>query len=173
MNQNKLTFDTENLGVYWVGFKIESSTDLEPIAKYLFESLEFNSTIAKRINGKWKFKSLNYDKLNKFQVSFRRYDYNLEFKTYWVGTKLYFSGNNGAHFYKSIKIQSLNLDIFDLQLTNFTRLDITYFTELKTTNQTESIKAFMKKSSQKIYAKSKIRKAKCNINRKGLLLSIR
>jgi hypothetical protein len=111
----------------------------------LFESLGFNSTIAKRIKGKWKFKSLNYDKLNKFQVSFRRYEYSLGFKTYWVGTKLDFSGNNAAHFYKSIKIQSLNLDIFDFQLTSFTRFDISYFTKLKTTNQTESIKVFMKK----------------------------
>ena len=61
MNQNKLTFDTENLGVDWVGFNIEGSIDLEPIANYLFELLGFNST-------------LNYDKLNKFQVSFRQYD---------------------------------------------------------------------------------------------------
>jgi len=172
MNQNKLTFDTENLGVDWVGFNIEGSIDLEPIANYLFELLGFNSTITKKINGKWKSESLNYDKLNKFQVSFRQYDYNPEFKSYWVGTKVYFSGNNAAHFYKSIKIQPLNLDIFDFQRTSLARFDINYLTELKTTNQTESIKTFMTKSCQKTYAKSKRRKAAWNINRKGLLLTI-
>ena len=172
MNQNKLTFDTENLGVDWVGFNIEGSIDLEPIANYLFELLGFNSTITKKINGKWKSESLNYDKLNKFQVSFRQYDYNPEFKSYWVGTKVYFSGNNAAHFYKSIKIQPLNLDIFDFQRTSLARFDINYLTELKTTTQTESIKTFMTKSCQKTYAKSKRRKARWNINRKGLLLTI-
>jgi hypothetical protein len=52
MNKNNLTFDTENLGVDWVGFNIEGSTDIEPIVNYLFESLGFNSTIAKIINDK-------------------------------------------------------------------------------------------------------------------------
>lgn len=86
--------------------------------------------------------------------------------------KVYFSGNNAAHFYKSIKIQPLNLDIFDFQRTSVARFDINYLTELKTTNQTESIKTFMTKSCQKTYAKSKRRKAAWNINRKGLLLTI-
>ena len=124
MNQNKLTFESQNLVVDWIGFNIEGLTDLEPIANYLSESLGFNSTIVKKINGKWKSESLNYDKLNKFQVSFRQYDYNPEFKSYWVGTKVYFSGNNAAHFYSYIKIHSLNLDIFDFQRTSLARFDI-------------------------------------------------
>lgn len=153
MNQDKLTFDTENLGVDWVGFKIEGSIDLEPIGNYLFELLGFNSTITKKINVKWKFEYLNYDKLNKFQVSFRQYDYNPEFKSYWVGTKVYFSSNNAAHFYKFIKIQPLNLDIFDFQRTSLGRLDTNYLKELKTTNQTESPKTFifMTKSHHKTH----------------------
>jgi hypothetical protein len=138
----------------------------------LFQSLGFHSTITKKINGKWKSESLNYEKLNKFQVSFRQYDYNPEFKSSWVGTKVYFSGNNAAHFYKFIKIQPLNLDIFDFQRSSLARFDINYFIELKTTNQTESIKTFMTKSCQKTYAKSKRRKAEWNINRKGSLLTI-
>jgi hypothetical protein len=172
MKQNKLTFESQNLVVDWIGFNIEGLTDLEPIANYLSESLGFNSTIVKKINSKWKSESLNYDKLNKFQVSFRQYDYNPEFKSYWVGTKVYFSGNNAAHFYSYIKIHSLNLDIFDFQWTSLARFDINYFRELKTTNQTESIKIFMKKCCQKTYAKSKRQKAESNINRKGFLLTI-
>ena len=32
MNQNKLTFDTENLVVDWVGFNVEGSRNLESTA---------------------------------------------------------------------------------------------------------------------------------------------
>jgi len=61
MNQNKLSFESENLVVDWVGFNIEGSTDLEPIANYFFESLGFNSTVAKIINGKCEFQVLKSD----------------------------------------------------------------------------------------------------------------
>jgi len=105
-----------------------------------FEHLASILHYYKKINGKWKSESLNYDRQNQFQASFRQYNYTPEFKSYWVGTKVYFSGNNAAHFYKSIKIQPLNLDIFDFQRTSLARFDINYLTELKTTNQTESIK---------------------------------
>lgn len=84
----------------------------------------------------WKFESLNYDKLNKFQVFFRQYDYNPEFKSYEVGTKICFSGDNAAYFYKSIKIQPLNLDIFDFQSISLARFNVNCLTELKTSNQT-------------------------------------
>ena len=80
---------------------------------------------------------MNHDKLNKFQVSFQHCDHNPEFKSYWVGIKVYFSGNNAAHFYKYIKIQPSNLNGFDFRRISLTRLDIDYLTELKTTNQTE------------------------------------
>jgi hypothetical protein len=73
MNKNNLTFDTETLVVDWLGFNIEGSPDIKPIANYLFESLWFNLTIAKIINGKWKCEFFNSDKLNKFQVSFGQY----------------------------------------------------------------------------------------------------
>jgi len=97
-----------------IGLDIKILTDLELIANSLSESLGFNSTIAaKRINDKWKSESWNYHKLNKFQVSFRKYSYNQEFRSYWVGTKVYFSWNNGAHFYSSIKKHTLKFDIFD------------------------------------------------------------
>ena len=39
MNQNKLTFNIENLNINWVGFNTESQTNLEPIANCLFKLL--------------------------------------------------------------------------------------------------------------------------------------
>lgn len=173
-NQNKLSFKAENLVVDWIGFNIEGSTDIEPIANYLFQSLGFNSILKRRNNAEWKSEVLNYDKLNQFQVSFQQYCYNPEFKSYWVGTKVYFSGNNAAHFYKSIRVQPLHLDIFDFQRTSLARFDINYFTNFQKKNETEliNIKTFMEKSCQKIHAKSKRLKADFGVNRKGLLLTI-
>ena len=98
MNPNKLIFQSKNLGLNWIRLKIEDSKDLEPIANYLTESLGFNSIIGKIINGNWKSEFLKYDKLNKFQVSFQQYDSNPEFKSYWVRTKVYFSGNKEVYF---------------------------------------------------------------------------
>jgi len=75
MNQNQLTFESENLVVDWIGFNIQGLLDrkqLKQIANYLFRAFGFNSTIIKRINGKWKPESLNYDRQNQFQLSFRR-----------------------------------------------------------------------------------------------------
>jgi len=138
--------------------------------KEFLEKFGFNSVVKKAKKGN--FECLIDTAENKFQVSFRQYDSNPEFKSYSVGTKVYFSGNNAANFYNSIKRHPLNLDIFDFQRTSLARFDINYLRELKTTNQTESIKIFMKKCCQKTYAKSKRRKSEWNINRKGLLLTI-
>jgi len=69
---------------------------------------------------------LIYDDKNEFQVSFRQYDYNPELKSYWVGTKIDFSGNNAAHFYSSIKMRQLNWDIFNLQRTRHHKAYLNY-----------------------------------------------
>ena len=98
-----LNFKSENLAVDWIGFNIQGSVNLEPIANYLFRAFGFNSTITKRINGKWKSESLNYHRQNEFQVSFRQHEYDPESKSFWVGTKIDFSGN----FYSSIKTHHL------------------------------------------------------------------
>lgn len=78
----------------WISFNIQGSVDLEPITNYLFQTFGFNSTMTKRINGKWKSESFNYHRQNDFQVSFRQHEYDPETKSFWVGTKIDFSGNN-------------------------------------------------------------------------------
>jgi hypothetical protein len=71
MKKRKLTFESKNLVVDWIGFKIQGFVDVRPIAKYLFQKYGFNSTITKRIDGKCQSESLNYDSKNQFQVAFR------------------------------------------------------------------------------------------------------
>ena len=143
MTQNKLSFESENLVVDYISFNITGLIDPEPIANYLFRAFGFNSTIIKRINGKWKSKDLNSDSRNQFQVSFRQHEYDPETKSFWVGAKIDFSSNNAAQLYSSIKTHQLNWDIFDLQRTSLSRFDLHYLRELKTNKQSQDIEIFI------------------------------
>jgi len=112
MKQNKLSFESENLQVDYLTFNIQGTPDFDlvnRIAKYLFQAFGFNSTITRIIKGKWKSKDLNYNSINKFQISFRQHEYDPEIKSFWVGTKIDFSGNNATQFYKIIQQQKFDL----------------------------------------------------------------
>jgi hypothetical protein len=172
MLQNKLSFESENLVVDWIGFNIQGSVDLKPIARYLFEAFGFNSTIAKRINGKWKSESLNYDSQNQFQVSFRQHQYDPEAKSFWVGTKIYFSGKNAAQIYNIIQTQKFDWNIFDLTKTSLARFDLCYFRETKAIEQKGDLELFMNKCCQKAFLRSKKNIAEYTRNDQGLILRI-
>lgn len=81
LNINKLSFESENLVVDWISFNLQGSVAITPIANYLFQAFGFNSTITRIIKGKWKSKDLNYNSMNKFQISFRQHEYDCEFYT--------------------------------------------------------------------------------------------
>lgn len=69
MNQNKSTFESENLVVDWIGFNIQGLLDrkqVKQIAKYLFQNFGFNSTLAVGSDGKEEI--LCNDSKNKYQV---------------------------------------------------------------------------------------------------------
>lgn len=54
MNQNKLSFESENLQVDWIGFNIKGFVEKEQIkriAEYLFQNFRFNSTFAVGLDG--------------------------------------------------------------------------------------------------------------------------
>jgi len=175
MNQNQLSFESENLLVDWIGFNIQGLIDrkqVKQIANYLFRTFGFNSTIIKRINGKWKSESLNYDKLNKFQVSFRQHEYDPEAKSFWVGTKIYFSGKNAAQIYKGIRAQKLDWNIFQPYSLSVSRFDLCYFRETKPTEQKGDLELFMNKCCQKTFARSKKNIAEYTRNDQGLILRI-
>ena len=78
MNQNKSTFESENLVVDWIGFNIQGLVDgkqVKEIAKSLFQNFGFNSTLAAGSDGKEEI--LFNDSKNKYQVFFRIYKYCL------------------------------------------------------------------------------------------------
>jgi hypothetical protein len=172
MNQNKFTFESEDLVVDWISFNLQGSVAITPIANYLFQAFGFNSTITRIIKGKWKSKDLNYNSINKFQVSFRQHQYDPEIKSFWTGTKIDFSGNNATQFYKLIQQQKFNWNIFDVQRTSLSRFDLNYLRELKTNEQSQDIEIFMEKCCHRIKTETKIRSANWRWNKKGLIMQI-
>jgi len=170
MNQTNLSFESENLVVDWIGFNIQGSVDVQPIANYLFQSFGFNSTIANGSNGKEEY--FIYDARNQFKVSFRQYDYNPESKKYWTGTKVIFSGKNASYLYRIIKAQKFDWNIFDLRYTSLSRFDLYYLRKSQISETHDQVAIFMEQSCQKIFTKSKRRKAKWGRETKGFILRI-
>ena len=80
MNQNKLTFQSENLVIDYISFNIPGSDNTESIAKYLFDHCNFNSTLFIEATG---LKESFYSKpSNKDEIEFRIYYYNPKEKTF-------------------------------------------------------------------------------------------
>ena len=170
MNQNKLTFESESLVVDWIGLNIQGFVDVRPIAKYLFQNFGFNSTVAKRINGKWKSESLNYASQTQFQVSFRQHEYNPELNSFWSGYKINFSGTNANYLYTLIKQGKLDWDIFkDVSLSRF---DINYFRKSNSVDSNQRVKDFLESSFDSIRAKSKRRKVSFDRTREPYILKV-
>ena len=74
MIKNKLSFESENLVVDWIGFNIEelvNRKEVEIIANYLFWNFGFNSTFA--IGSDEKEKILFNNPNNKYHVYLRTY----------------------------------------------------------------------------------------------------
>ena len=125
MSKNKLSFESENLVVDWIGFKIQellNRKQVERIAKYLFQNFGFNSTFALGSDGKQE--TLFSNLKTKYQVYFRAYKYS---DIYWDGIKVDFSGPNGHQFYKLIAANQVNWEILNHEKSlKLSRLDLCY-----------------------------------------------
>jgi hypothetical protein len=119
MQQNKLTFESENLLVDYISFKFEGLMDPEMLARRL--SKHFTPHVI--IND---VPSIIFHGLKKkYKVSIRQYTGS---KGYWVGTQIIFSGENGAYFYKFIQTQRFDWGLlnFDQQTLSLGRIDLCF-----------------------------------------------
>ena len=92
-------FESQNLVVDWISINIQDLTDPKLVASGL--SNYFNPHVL--INGK---PELSYhDSKKKYKVFIHHYT---EFKSYWVGTQVIFSGKNANYFYSLVKTQKFN-----------------------------------------------------------------
>jgi hypothetical protein len=119
MKQNKLSFESENLGVDYISFNLEGFMDPEIIAHRL--SKHFTPHVL--INDEPK---IGFDGLKKkYKVSVRQYTGS---KSYWIGTQIIFSGKNAGYFYKLIKTQNFDWSIlkFGQQTLRLGRIDLCF-----------------------------------------------
>ena len=100
MNQNKFTFQSENLIVDYISFKfqhLEDSTKTKianSLFKIGFNSYQESGKLAKPIK-----EPIFVHSKNQFQVCF------VGENSYWRGTLLHFSGTNATRFYFFLKKQ--------------------------------------------------------------------
>ena len=115
MNQNKLSFESENLQVDYLTFNIQGTPDFDlvnRIAKYLFQHFDFNSIISNCSKNK---KHLFFSDKNRHQVEFALYLRAPELNSFWDGTQIRFSGKNAIRFYQLIQQQKINWHLFKTQ----------------------------------------------------------
>ena len=112
MNQNKLSFESENLQVDYLTFNIQGTPDFDlvnRIAKYLFQHFDFNSIISNCSKNK---KHLFFSDKNRHQVEFAVYLRAPELNSFWDGIQIRFSGKNAIRFYQLIQQQKINWHLF-------------------------------------------------------------
>ena len=153
MNPTKLSFESENLSIHYICFNIQGFIELKDIKKiafYLFESFGFNSTFISydRTQG-WQEKKIFYMSKNQHKVSFHQFEYNPQIKSFWVGTKIHFSGENGNQVYNQVKKNQFNWGIFDDLNVTLSRMDVCYFRGTKLNDENELIEDFMEKMLSK------------------------
>jgi hypothetical protein len=142
MQQNKFTFEFQNLAVDWIFFKFQKfdkSTERE-ITNYLFW-LGFNSYQEAEKSSKptKQFILVNYT--NKYQVVL------VHKLTYWEGITINFSGHNASFFYLLIRKNLVNCQLFSSGILS--RFDLCYFRKNKTQVQI-SCEDFFEKSDKNL-----------------------
>ncbi len=109
---------------------------------------------------------------NQHKVSFHQFEYNPQIKSFWVGTKIHFSGDNGNHVYNRVKKNQFIWGILDGLNVTLSRIDVCYFRETKLNDQNELVEDFMEKCCKRVKTKDKRRKAEWSLESTGLVLRI-
>ena len=86
---------------------------------------------------------------NKFNVLFVQTCLN-----YWSGTKLIFSGENGAYFYKLVQQKKVNWKILKLGSLTLSRFDVYYFEKIYDSDES-SVKYFLQDCVKNLEEKRK------------------
>lgn len=161
MNQNKLSFESENLIVDYISFKFQDShCDQNKIAKYLF-NLGFNSYQQSAKLSKPVKESIFVNSENKFQVLF------VNDHSSWKGSLLQFSGLNTSQYYFLAKQNIMDWKILDK--ATFSRFDI-YYSRENNKQDKISLADFLQNCYKKI--KRTNRNVTLEKNRLGLILKI-
>lgn len=104
------------------------------------------------------------------QVCFEQYEYNPEFKNFWLGSKINFSGTNADYFYNLVKKGQVNWTIF--KEVSLSRFDIHYFRQSTSVDSNQQVKDFMESACNRIREKSKRRKVSFDPTREPYILKV-
>jgi len=128
---------------------------IQKIADYLADTFGCKSTL---LDQSTKFKKTLVETVK------RNYSANFIVNStkYWRGTTLCFKGNSTQLFYEGLKFKKLDWAVFDLDSTNFGRIDLCYDRNLKSTDTDPYL--FLENSYQNINKKNAARQAKISNN---------
>ena len=117
---------------------------------------------------------MNYNSQNQFQVSFRHQEYDPEVKSFWVGTKIDFSGKNADQFYNIIKIQRFDWSIFELnnQTLSLSQFDLCYYRTNDSNDTIELFDKFLVDSESKIQNSTNTRNITLKNSPEGKILKV-
>ena len=113
---------------------------------------------------------MNRQKENQFQVCFEQYEHNPEFKNFWLGSKINFSGTNADYFYNLVKKGQVDWSIF--KEVSLSRFDIHYFRQSTSVDSNQQVKDFMESACNRIREKSKRRKVSFDPTREPYILKV-
>ena len=164
MNQFQFRFQPEKLVVHYITLNLKEIIDkkeLRPIAKYLCDHCNFNSTLyTDELQ-----ESFYYKPSNKNHVEFRVNYYNPKLESFWKGTQLHFKGYNAIPLYELIRTQKFEWDIFNLEKLNVGRFDIHYFFPEDWRSRKELVHNFFGKSKSNALSQG----AHAEIDKDGVL----
>ena len=162
MNQNKLTFQFDNLVVDYISFKFQDLEDCTKtkIADYLFK-IGFNSYQESGKLTKPIKEHILVNSKNQFQVCF------VGDNSYWDGTLLHFSGLNATQFYFFLKEQIIDWTIFSSAVLS--RFDLYFERNYKTTEKISG-REFLQNCQKNLKQTNK--NSSLEKNRKGWILKI-
>jgi hypothetical protein len=143
MNQNNLSFKSENLLIDWISFNLEGLMDPKIVAHRLLKYFTPHVLIDD-------VPSIGFHGLKKkYKVSIRQYTGS---KGYWVGTQIIFSGKNAAYFYKLIQTQRFNWDLLKFEEHTLTlgRIDLCFSRPNDANHKSRLFDAFLVDSRRQV-----------------------
>ncbi len=163
MNQNKLTFQSQNLIVDYLEFKFNVLPEFikQKIVQSFFK-LGFNSF---NVDKKYRDPvqdSIQTNSNNQYQIQFV-----VNISSYWNGICVAFPGNSAALFYQLSKEKKIDWNLFDS--ANINRFDLNYIRPIDP-SQERQVVDFFKQSEQIIHSKGI--NARINSTKKELSLKI-
>jgi len=163
MNQNKLTFELDNLVVdyFELKFDVLSEHIKQKIVQSFFK-LGFNSFDVDK-----KYRDLVQDSIqtnpkNQYEIQFV-----VNISSYWNGVCVSFPGQSEAFFYQLSKEKKIDWNLFDSASSN--RFDLNYLRSIQP-SQERQVADFFKQSEQTIHSKGI--NAHINSTKKKLSLKI-